>query len=355
MSDEPTLRSLFDAVADLPPAEREAALRARTGDNELVEKVLRLCRHASTDHTYFADSISANAVGFGLAAGDTVAVGDTLDAWQLTKKIGEGGMGAVFLAARSDGHFQQNVAIKVIHGLPTAAAKARLAQERQILAGLTHPNIARLFDGGATPNGQPYLVMEHIEGVAIDTWCGTAGGGFRAVLALLLPICDAVHVAHQRLIVHCDIKPANILVTTAGRPVLLDFGIASLLGDTAANEILHDGVGDRSDKKITRSIVGKGAAVACTPRYASPEQKAGGVITTASDIFSLGRVLAQLCEADPIFAASGATHLAVGTTRLKAREVRAIIAKACNERPDARYGSAMALAADIKRVLDGVP
>ena len=239
--------------------------------------MLRLCRHASTDRTYFADSISANAVGFGLAAGDAVAVGDTLDAWQLTKKIGEGGMGAVFLAARSDGHFQQNVAIKVIHGLPTAAAKARLAQERQILAGLTHPNIARLFDGGATANGQPYLVMEYIEGVSIDVWCGKAGGGFRAVLAHLLPICDAVHVAHQRLIVHCDIKPANILVTPAGRAVLLDFGIASLLGDTAvANDIPGSGTAGRSDRNIARSIVGNGVAVACTPRYASPEQKAGG-------------------------------------------------------------------------------
>ncbi len=355
----PNLHELFDAVTDLPEDAQLAALRSLTQDEALIKKVLRMCGHAQTNATVIASVIAHGASDLTTALSNELKAGDTLDTWKLIEKIGQGGMGSVFLAERADGHFQQTVAIKVMHGLPTATAIARLAQERQILAGLTHPNIARLFDGGATPNGQPYLVLEYIKGLPIDAYCQSNSLGFVQILELMLPICDAVAIAHQRLIIHCDIKPANILVSQAGRPSLLDFGIANLAGEAqllapAPPELDADLFSPQLDvadqpAHFTQSTMRGNVAVAYTPRYASPEQKASKAITTATDIYSLGRVLEELAALDPVFRRGAAS----GKAGLQSDELQAIIDKACADIPAARYGSAQAMAADIKNVLRG--
>ena len=357
------LRELFDAVDALPADAQEAALRNLTSDEALISQVLRVCGHARADKTNFAAAVLNNAADISAKLAEEIKPDDVLGTWKLIEKIGQGGMGSVFLAERADGAFEQRVAIKVIHGLPTPSAKARLTQERQILAGLTHPNIARLFDGGATPSGQPYLVMELIEGASLDAHCANKNATFLDVLKLVLPICETVAVAHQRLVVHCDIKPANILVTSASRPVLLDFGIASLLSaesnggqvDTKTSASTDSSASGKNESaKLTRTVLtADGAVLAYTPRYASPEQKAGSSITTASDIFSLGRVLEELCEADANFAAHAKTAGLLNPQQLKMREVRAIIQKACAVLPSQRYSSAANMADDIRRVLEG--
>ena len=347
------LHELFDAVADLPADAQLTALRALTQDEVLIKKVLHMCGHAQTNNTVIASAIAKGAVDLTAALSNEVSVGDTLGTWKLIEKIGQGGMGSVFLAERADGHFQQTVAIKVMHGLPTATATARLAQERQILAGLTHPNIARLFDGGATPNGQPYLVLEYIKGLSIDAYCMSKSLNFVQILELMLPVCDAVAIAHQRLIIHCDIKPANILVSQAGRPSLLDFGIANLAGEAQLfgdEEPEINSVPSEDDPAhFTQTTMRGNVAVAYTPRYASPEQKASKAITTATDIYSLGRVLEELAALDPVFGHDNPR----GKASLQSDELQAIIDKACAEIPAARYGSAQAMAADIKNLLRG--
>ena len=155
--------------------------------------------------------------------------GDRLGAWRLLRPLAKGGMGTVYLAERADGHFEQRAAIKLIRGMPNAEMLAHFTRERQILATLQHPNIARLLDGGATPGGQPYLVMEYVEGEPIDAYCNDRALSLDARLRLFEEVCGAVQFAHQRLIVHCDLKPSNVLVRDDGTPVLLDFGIARAL------------------------------------------------------------------------------------------------------------------------------
>jgi serine/threonine protein kinase len=188
-------------------------------------------------------------------------------------------MGTVYLAQRSDGHFEQTAAIKVLRGIPSAAALDRLARERQILARLSHPHIARLLDGGATPQGQPFLVMEYIDGEPIDRFCARGKLSVAGVLGLLVTVCDAVTHAHAQLIIHCDLKPSNLLVGASGHVWLVDFGIARLL--------------DLDDSRAPQSPVSQGAH-GFTPRFSSPEQEAGEHVTTASDVFSLGRLMQEL-------------------------------------------------------------
>ncbi len=233
-------------------------------------------------------------------------------------------MGAVFLVERSDGHFQQTAALKFIKGSARADAFEDFARERQLLASLSHPQIARLLDGGATAQGQPYLVMEYIDGVPIDAYCRAHALGRAALLDLFASACAAVAFAHRQLIVHCDLKPSNLLVTTDGRPILLDFGIAQLIdrvGGDAAPQVLPT----------------PASAIAYTPRYASPEQRHGARVTTASDIFSLGIVLRELLQLDE--------HRDLAT-----RELQALIAKATHADPLQRYASVDALCDDIERV-----
>jgi serine/threonine-protein kinase len=315
------IKALFDEVCDLAEPERSARLAA-TADTELIRQVRALLAQAEVDTAGFSAPIASMLTGLG---GENLEPGATLGAWTLLRRIGEGGMGTVYQAQRSDGHFEQTAAIKVLRGLPSASAMQYLARERQILAGLTHPNIARLLDGGATPGGQPYLVMEYLDGSAIDRYCRERGLGVAAILKLLITVCDAVSFAHQRLIVHCDLKPSNILVDAQGRPSLLDFGIARLLDVEGP-----DGAPSAASLR----------ARAFTPGFASPEQESGGTLSTASDIYSLGRLAEDL----------------IGADRLAAdRELAAIVARATQGDPASRYVSADALAQDLSRYLRREP
>jgi serine/threonine-protein kinase len=317
------VRALFDQVCELPPDQREAQLLASGADPALIAKVRALLAREGGDTQRFAAPI-AGLLG-AMAGEEALQAGSRVGAWTLVRQIGAGGMGTVFEARRSDGHFEQTAAIKLLRGVPSPAALQFLARERQILAGLVHPNIARLLDGGATPQGQPFLVMDYLDGVPIDRYCRDQQLSLVAVLQLLIQICAAVAFAHARLVVHCDLKPSNILVDANRRPWLLDFGIARLLGNEA-----QDG---RPSSTSLR-------ARAFTPGFASPEQEAGGVVTTVSDVYSLGRLLQEL--ASPAGLASHA-------------ELNAIAARATASEPGSRYRSALEFSQDIERYLAHQP
>jgi serine/threonine-protein kinase len=248
-----------------------------------------------------------------------LAPGDRLGNWTLRREIGSGGMGRVFLAERSDGHYEQRAAVKLLLSWNDEGGPELLARERRILATLAHPNIARLIDGGTTPLGQPYLVMEYVEGVPLHLHCRAQQLALPAVLALFQQVLQAVAAAHRQLVVHCDLKPGNVLVTPEGRAMLLDFGIARLQGASAAQDTLHDGA-------------------SFTPRYASPEQRRGGRPGVASDVYSLGVMLGDLTEPLPL-------------PRGLRRELQAIVARATAADPEHRYASVPALSDDLRRLL----
>ncbi|UXI69004.1 serine/threonine-protein kinase [Tahibacter amnicola] len=338
------LRRLFEEVCDLSDTERRAHFHACSIDEAIVAEVEALIaaetrglRRASTP----VAALLANLPDTELDAGDR------LGAWRLTEKLASGGMGAVYRAERADGHFQQQAAIKLLRGVPTAEALARLSAERQILAELQHPHIGRLLDGGSTPSGQPFLVMEFVDGVPIDRWCSERNLELGARLRLFRNVCRAVAFAHRRLVVHCDLKPSNILVRPDGSPVLLDFGIARAL--------------DRSREGETETFY--------TPAYASPEQMAGAPVTVASDVYSLGLVLFELVtgrkarmHADDntvtelAHAARRPSELAADDCRWRQKlrgDLDAIILRATAQAAALRYASADALAEDIESHLDG--
>jgi serine/threonine protein kinase len=277
---------LFDAVADLAPSERAAFLEKTCGtDTELRSYIESLARADIAKDTVIEESIRSV---LNLAAPEspsvTDVVGERIGPYRIVRVIGTGGMGVVYLADRADEQFRQRVAIKVVRQrLIHPEIGERLISERQILASLDHPNIARLFDGGTMADGTPYLVMEYIEGVPIDDYCDGCRLDINERLALFRTICSAVHYAHQNLVVHRDIKPTNILVTADGTPKLLDFGIAKLLdaGGAATQGLTRDG------------------AVMMTPENAAPEQVLNGAVTTATDIYALGVLLYRLLTGHP--------------------------------------------------------
>lgn len=306
-----------------------------------------------------------------------------IGAYRVLRELGHGGMGTVYLGARADDQYQKRVAVKVVRGLDSAEVVRHFRRERQILAGLDHPNIARLFDGGTTDEGLPYFVMEYVEGEPIDSFCDLRKLSVQERLALFQGVCAAVQYAHRNLVVHRDIKPHNILVTRDGAPKLMDFGIAKLLNPEVAGELPT------------------ATGLAMTPEYASPEQARGGPITTAADVYSLGVVLYELltghrpyklkshntlevlkavCEEEPErpSTAVGRTEerpLPDGTTqkrtaesvsrtregtpeRLKRRlrgDLDNIVMMTLRKEPQRRYGSVEALAEDIRRYLEGLP
>jgi tetratricopeptide (TPR) repeat protein len=325
------VKRLYGEVCDLAEADRDERLHALTDDPELIAEVLELLGHDAPRVTRFARPVMHFLADLGT---ESLQPGDTLGVWKLERQIAQGGMGTVFLAQRCDGHFEQSVAIKLLRGIASADALAYLSQERQILARLTHPNIARLLDGGATPKGQPYLVMEYIEGSAIDDYCRERRLGTAALLQLFQTVCAAVSAAHQRLIVHCDLKPSNILVTADGRPLLLDFGIAQLVGAAGVQ-----GDADAANR-------------AYTPRYASPEQRAGQTLSTATDIYSLGMLLAELLLNGQ--AAQNDTG-ALAPQRIGDGELRAIALMATRHDAAQRYVSVDALAQDLQRFVRNEP
>ena len=279
---------LFDAVADMPGPERTAYLRKACGDDsELRDYIEALARSDVAKNTVIEDAIhDVLDLGSPETGSLTDIVGERIGPYRIVSVIGSGGMGIVYLAERADEHFRQQVAIKVVrHRLIDPEIGARLVGERQILANLHHPNIARLFDGGTMSDGTPYLVMEYIDGLPIDEYCDGRRLDVNERLELFRRICSAVHYAHQNLVVHRDIKPTNILVTADGAPKLLDFGIAKLLD-----------AGGAATDGLTRA-----GAVMMTPENATPEQVLNMPVTTATDIYALGLLLYRLLTGQPAY------------------------------------------------------
>lgn len=268
---------VLDAAIALAPHKRPQYLDDKcAGDAELRHEVESLLRSHERAGDEFLNSPAVDLRSLASTADGTSAyIGRRIGVYKIVDEIGRGGMGEVYRATRVDGQYDKQVAIKLVRvGLDSPSLLERFRYERQILASLDHPNIARLHDGGATDEGVPYLVMELIEGTRIDEYCEQHDLDVDQCLELFIQVCAAVQYAHQRLVVHRDIKPSNILVTAEGIPKLLDFGIAKILNPSVAPEttLLHP----------------------MTPEYASPEQVRGEPITTATDVYSLGLVLYKL-------------------------------------------------------------
>jgi serine/threonine protein kinase/tetratricopeptide (TPR) repeat protein len=270
------LQELFHAAAALPSEARPAYLEeACPDDPEMRREAMALLDGPAQDADSLADEVrEAVAVLTAEPKGPS-----RIGPYSLLRELGHGGMGIVYLAERDDDSYRMRVAVKVARGPISRPAQERLVAERQILASLEHPNVARLLDGGATSDGLPYLVMEYVEGEPIDAWCDRRQLTTDERLRLFRVVCDAVQHAHQNLIVHRDLKPANILVTGAGEVKLLDFGIAKLLKPEL---LTHAAPHTTTSLRIL------------TPDYASPEQVRGDPVTTASDVYSLGVVLYEL-------------------------------------------------------------
>ncbi len=309
----PGLREWFEIAVELEPDEREPSLHAAGVNAELLAEVLALC--AASDRAQTQRFAKPRDAMLRSLAAPTLAIGDILGPWKIVGDVGRGGMGWVYRVERTDGHYAQTAALKFIAGMPTPQQLAYFTSERQLLAQLSHPNIAHLLDGGASSDGRPYLVMEYIDGVHIDAWCKDQNLVARDIVQLMIQACDAVAFAHRQLVVHCDIKPSNLLVDATGRVVLLDFGVARLQDRHA--EAPH--------------------AQGYTPGYASPEQLAGEAVSTETDVYSLGVVLSELLTAAPGKAAY---------------ELGAIATKASAPNPRARYSTAEALGLDLQRFLE---
>lgn len=330
------IKELFYDALEQPPAAREKFLRENCADESLRNEVAELLAAHSFGGNVI-EELAASAISEVLADESASLVGKRIGNYKIIREIGRGGMGAVYLAERTDGEFEQKVALKIIkRGTDTDEILRRFRLERQILAELNHPFIARLFDGGTTADGLPYFVMEYVEGLPLNRFCTEKNLDIKARLELFRQVCAAVQYAHQHLIIHRDIKPSNILVTDEGTPKLLDFGIAKLLKEQSGGETQ------------TRHF-------AFTPEYASPEQLRGERVTTASDIYSLGVVLAELIRGYE------QTHSKLRLSSKKTEDQRpksdlqAILQTALREEPELRYSSVAQLSEDINRYLQGLP
>ena len=265
-------KDIFLAVCSLDTAEREEVLNRECGiDAELRAEVESLLEHHDIPPT--ATIPNAAAGGAEQPVGGPKRIGP----YRIIREIGRGGMGVVYLGVREGDRFRKHVAVKVLkRGMDTGEILKRFEQERQVLAALNHPGVARLYDAGETEDGLPYFAMEYIEGQPIDDYCDTHRLRIAERLTLFRKVCGAVHYVHQNLMVHRDLKPSNILVTADGTPKLLDFGIAKLINP----EISILGADPTA---VDRRIM--------TPEYASPEQVRGNPVGVASDIYSLGVIL----------------------------------------------------------------
>jgi tetratricopeptide (TPR) repeat protein/predicted Ser/Thr protein kinase len=337
------LEKVFHRVADLPATERAQYFAAHGIDEDTrreVESLLAFDRGASK---FLVHDIS---VAASRALPQLEAKGGRCGPYQLLDVIGRGGMGAVYLAERVDGEVSQRVAVKLLPLGAGDSLRERFLQERQILATLTHPNVARLLDAGHLDHGQPFLVMEYVEGRPIDAFA--AGLGVRQRIALFLKVCAAVAHLHRHLIVHRDLKPSNILVTADGEPKLLDFGIAKLL-----------------DVATETTVTGMRLL---TPDYASPEQMAGGRLTTTTDVYSLGAVLYLLLTGEPAHEFVGRSPEAIASIVISRDVTRpsqwapelkgdleAILLKALRKDPQERYETVEHFAEDLRAFVESRP
>ena len=274
------VKEIFYAALELSDGEREEFIKNACGaDENLLKEVETLFEAHDEAERFIEKPALAPMTNLIEDSAEFSRVGQIIGAYKIEREIGRGGMGAVYLASRADKEFEKKVAVKLIkRGYDTEEIIKRFRYERQILATLEHAFITRLIDGGATDDGLPFLVMDYVEGLPLNQYSDENELSINARLRLFLQICSAVQYAHRNLIIHRDLKPSNIFVTGDGTPRLMDFGIAKL---TASNG------GQTLEKTLT-------AFQAMTPEYASPEQVNGEVVTTASDIYSLGVVLYEL-------------------------------------------------------------
>ena len=344
------VQELFLAAVELPSARRAAYLdEACAGQPALRAEVESLL---ATEAKAEASLSSAVAESAGWLLSEDAAPGAQVGVWRIEREIGRGGMGTVYLGSRDDEHFRQQAAIKLVRrGMDTADLLGRFRHERQILANLDHPYIARLIDGGNVPDGRPFLVMEYVEGEPIDEYCRARNLSIEERCRLFLKVCEAVSYAHRNLVVHRDLKPGNILITAAGSPKLLDFGLAKILHpelDAGVTALPH-----------TRPF---------TPEYASPEQALGAAVNTASDIYSLGAILYELLsgvKAHQLEGVDRAQWLEIICQRQIARpsafrrhlagDLDTIVLMAMRKEPGRRYSSVDHFAEDIRRYLECRP
>ena len=375
------IRNLLNEALERPKPDRKAFIHeAAGGDAELEAEVLSLLdAHAEEGPLERMAEAWTSPLLAKLWA--PLTQGDRVGPYRIERLIGSGGMGSVYLASREDPDLEQRVALKIVKsGWFGEEVVRKFLEERQILARLEHPNIARLFDGGVTENGQPYFAMEYVEGEAIDSYSDRHQLTIADRLHLFATVCDAVQQAHQSLVVHRDLKPSNIVVSEAGQPKLLDFGIAKVL--------------EPGERPEDLTVTGRRWL---TPDYASPEQVRGEPVTTASDVYSLGALLYLLltgrpayrittsvpieveriiCERDPVRPSTAVRPKTRGSeeqdfdigSAAEARGMRAeslgkhlagdldtIVLKAMAKGPDQRYASAAELRDDVRRFLDGMP
>jgi formylglycine-generating enzyme required for sulfatase activity/serine/threonine protein kinase len=383
------IERLFHAALGIAPERRTAFLAEQSnGDAQLVEAVSALLAadvSAVTGHDRVAplgDEVRIDALNDVIAAENDDAIGETIGAWRIESLLGEGGMGRVWLASRADAAFEMKAALKILRSnrLDRRAA-ARFELERQALARLEHPGIARLLDGGTTRDGVPWLAMERVEGERIDHACDARRATIDGRVAAMIEVCGAVEHAHRRFVVHRDLKPSNVLIDGEGRSRLLDFGIAKLLADDGADAASATAL-TAADERVL------------TPRYASPEQVRGEHVGVASDVYSLGVLLHELlagrspydittesryaieraiCELDPrppsvslATLRSTQPELAAAIARSRATnpvdliatlrgDLDSIVACCLAKEPERRYASAAALGADLARYRAGQP
>jgi len=345
------VKSVLATLLDAPAPDRPALLDRLCGDDTELRRSVESLLALEADADHVLNSVLAPGMALRADAPPPAAIGP----YRILAEIGRGGMGVVYLGERSDGEYRKRVAIKLItSGLRHAGLERRFRRERQILAQLEHPGIARLLDGGATAEGQPYFVMEHVDGLPLLAYCEAGHLDIAARLPLFLEVCDAVSYAHQRLVVHRDLKPGNILITAEGRSKLLDFGLARVLENGSGADLAET------------------ALAAMTPAYASPEQIRGEPDTVAGDVYSLGVILyemlagrrpyrdantfAQLVHA--IAAEEPAPLSAAVDPALRKRvagDLETIVSKALEKDPRRRYATVAEFADDVRRHLDGLP
>lgn len=346
----PTVQKLFDELIDLPESEREAALNARRAPEATIARVRALLIAASREGPLDrGPAVLASAAPEGQSLAEGTQVGDFI----VDRPIGSGGMGEVFEGHREREGFRQRAALKLLR-VNASDNRAAFNRERQLLAALEHPGIARLIDGGIAADGRPYLAMEFVDGEPIDQWVAAHGASLETRLKLFLEVCDTLAFAHAQLIVHRDLKPSNILVDRTGRTRLVDFGIAKLLDDV----VPEGGV------ETTVALM--------TPDFAAPEQLEGGTVSVATDIYALAGVLFVLLTGRAPWADTGGAmpatirRILAGDPVLPSRaagangpipahairgDLDAIVLKAMRREPGERYASATEFADDIRRHL----
>jgi len=336
--------TLFEALLDLEPGAWEEALDRASPDPSLRRTVLRLLQATGEPHD--TDPIlPAQAAADALDALAERQLPEAIGPFRPLRELGSGGMGTVYLAERTEGDFRHQVAVKVLRrGLDTDDLLARFRAERRILAGLRHPNVAHLVDGGSTSDGRPWLAMEYVEGVPLDAHCTAQKLGEQARVRLVREVASAVREVHRNLVVHRDIKPSNVLVTSEGVPKLLDFGIAKLVaaGD-GAGDGADDAGGEAADDASGRTRHGHRML---TPQYAAPEQRAGLPVTTATDVYQLGVLL------QAVLAGKGTEDPEAPGVH---GDLRRVVAMATHEDPLRRYRDAGALVEELDRWLSGRP